>query len=178
MIVTFAGNRIDTADRPVPRFPPSNVDAVGRRVATHLKSQEPELVVGAAASGADLIVLGEARRLAIPSHIVLPLPTEEFRARSVEDQGDHWAGLFDEAVSEAEGLSVQDLSRYDDWYLRGNEVILSVAEELAAGRSISGLVIAGPGDESASSDFRTRVVQRGWPCLTIDPARPDPDELP
>ena len=172
MIVTFAGNRIDEPNRVDTRFPPSNESAVRERVAAYLESAQPEQVVGAAAAGADLIVLSEARRLAIPVHIVLPLTIERFRRRSVADHGPKWVEMFDHLISTAEGLTVDDLSRYEDWYFRGNEVILSTAKRLAAQRPVSGLVVCGPDDRSVSSDFRDRIRQRGWSCEMIDPGRP------
>ena len=172
MIVTFAGNRVDGPGRPEPRFPTQNVEAVGRRVEAFLTAEQPDLVVGAAASGADLLVLREARQLGIPLHVVLPLSIERFRAKSVEDQGQEWVDLFDRMVLTAEGLTVHDLSQHDDWYLQGNDVILSTAAWLAGARTVHGLVAAADEDDSASNDFRRKLEQRGWSCSGIDPARP------
>lgn len=175
-VLVFAGNRIDEPGRSSVRFPNDSVPRVRREVAAVLKQLKPRLVVGAAASGTDLIVLSEAARQSIPTHIVLPLEVERFREVSVADQGPEWVDLFDAALADCRDHSVFDLSAHDDWYLRGNDIILDEADRLADTDPVVGLVVAAPEDGSASIDLLEKLVDRGWGYSMIDP-RPDPRDV-
>ena len=170
MILVFAGNRVDDADRADPRFPQSNVPRVQSLVAEILAESRPDLVVGAAAAGSDLIILSEAQKASIPTHIVLPLDVNEFRRMSVVDQPGDWGGGFDLAISASTAVTVADLSEFDDWYLRGNDLILDTAESLAHGDEIMALVVAASDDDSSvSSDFRRKASARGWSAVSVEP---------
>ncbi len=169
MILTFAGNRLDEADRTTPRFPVARAASVATEVRTALGQRHPTLVVGAAASGADLIVLEEAREMGIACHVVLPLTIDEFRRTSVADQGPDWVDRFDRTIGVSSGLTVDDLSRHHDWYLRGNELIVDTALRLANRSMIEGLVVAAADDDSVSNDFARLALERRWPITRINP---------
>lgn len=171
MIIVYAGNRIDEPDRTPSRFPTSNVERVRQEIRALLDEKRPSCVVGAAAAGADLIILSEARRAAIPAHIVLPLPAAEFRRLSVADQDPEWAAVFDHEIEHCQQLTEHDLSHYEDWYLRGNDLILDAAEQQDTNHDIiTALVVNPPADaQSATGDLHHKAAKRNWPTITVDP---------
>ena len=102
VIVGFAGNRVDADDRDGrPRFPASQTDAMRRRLTRLVSALEPRLVVGAAAAGADLLVLETAMACGVAIDVVLPSGVTEFPERSVADRGSPWTEAFDRVVTEA-----------------------------------------------------------------------------
>ena len=175
MWLVHAGNRIDAAGRIPPRFPASQVPIVEARLEKILGRLRPDAIVSAAASGADLLVLDVALRLAIPVHLSLPLPALEFRRRSVADQGEGWTERFDRVCLAAASISEHDLSAYDDWYLRGNDEILDDAVRLAGHAQLNALVVR-PRNQSdsasATSDFARKASGRGLGVLDLDPLEP------
>src|SRR5215470_2933788 len=72
VIVVFGGVQVDRPGTDRPRFPESQVEDVSARVRVLLSVLRPRLLVGAAASGADLVVLTEALSLGLTPHVVLP----------------------------------------------------------------------------------------------------------
>lgn len=172
-VLAFAGNRIDAPDRETPRFPPTNVGLVTDRVGALLDGLRPRCVVGSAASGADLIVLSEADRRSIPSHVVLPLPLDRFREISVADQGGQWLEIFDRLVgrpgSSVVEIIIADRSDDQEWELKGNGMIIDAAQSQAADRPIAALVVADLGVESISTRFWDQAVALGWSVHVISP---------
>jgi hypothetical protein len=178
VLLAHAGNRIDSADRSEPRFPPSQVAAVRSVVARALAALRPSSVVSAAANGADLIVLDEAQRLGISTHVVLPLPTAVFREESVDATDPSWVDLFHrvlEVSTTASGSSVEthDLRPRPEWYFDANSLILDRAHLVASpGESIVAMTIRPPqGDDppSATDDFARLASEAGLTVLTLDP---------
>jgi len=142
LIAAYAGRRIDAADTTAERFPLNAVPAVRARVADALRRLGVEVVVGAAACGADLVVLEAASELGIRRRIVLPLAVDAFRKRSVADRPGDWGPVYDRIVAQAaaEGdLCVLDLDGREA-FIRGNDAILE--EALALGRAAGGPVRA------------------------------------
>lgn len=179
MLLVYAGNRVDAPDRAEPRFPADAVAPVEQRLRRLLAELGPTGVVGAAASGADLLVLDTARELGIPMWITLPLPPEQFLAASVADQGQEWVDRYRRVTDAARAVDVTDLSDHDDWYLRGNDAILDQAEAVAAELDehekpgTLALVIR-PADHdgsSATDDFARKAKARGMPVIDLDPGR-------
>ena len=179
MLLAHAGNRIDGADRRAPRFPAGQVGPVTAIVGRLLADLRPSAVVSAPANGADLIVLDEAQRLGIATHVVLPLPVDDFRVRSVETGrcGDGWGDRYDRVLAAAAttGGSVEALELDADpaWYLAANGLILDAARRRAAGaEAVVALTVRPPEGErppSASDDFARRAAVAGLTVLTVDP---------
>lgn len=197
MIVVHAGHRIDKPDQDTDRFPADRIGSVYRRSYLYLLERRPTAVVSAAANGADLIVLRAAEDLFIPFHVVLPIPLDDFRRRSVDDRGPDWSEAFDRAVGRAVTVVWTDeLASFEDWYRRGNDFILDTANELAinghrsgpgatanaaTGPDATGPIVAGPivalavlastssARSSTTADFVNKARRRGWPVSLIDP---------
>ncbi len=191
MWLVHAGNRVDAHDRARARFPGQQVSVVEQRMRALLSRMQPDRVVSAAAGGADLLLLDQCYQLGLSYQVVLPLPVEDFRARSVADQGQAWVERFDRLVC-APLVTVVDLAEDPAWYLAGNDVILDYAQRELAGRDqaerhrgaaaesaapgnvaheLVALVTAPAWDtDSATADFATKAAARGLMVLRIDPS--------
>jgi hypothetical protein len=177
MILVFAGRRVDAEGASPARFPLENVDRVRHEVDRVLADQQPAIVVGSAACGADLIVLDAARRLGLRRRVVLPFNHTEFRSRSVTDRPGDWGPLFDTVLSEA--ASAGDLVELtfdpedETAYAQTNQEIFRQAEQMARGPKVpcSALVIwdmtsRGKGDVTEA--FLKEAELRQWPVVRID----------
>ncbi len=172
MIVAHAGHRVDTAEQDRPLFPVSCDGRVYRRLYLLMLEMRPRLVVSAASGGADLLMLRTAEDLFVPTVIALPLPVDEFRRRSVANQGDRWVEAYDRALDHADDVIVADYSGYDDWSRRGNDLILdSAAGADGSGEPIAAVVVKSGrcSGSSGTADFATKAEARGWPIHVIDP---------
>jgi hypothetical protein len=183
VLLAHAGNRIDSDGRIAPRFPEAQVGPVTAVVSRLLADLRPSAVVSSAANGADLVVLTEAQRLGISTHVVLPLTVNDFRERSVETSNGRWAESYDRVLDVATttpGSSVEmiDLGEDDAWYLAGNRLILDLARHHAGdGEAVVALTVRPPEGEdppSATDDFARRAGAAGLTVLTLDP-RPKTD---
>ena len=134
MIVVYGGAQVDAQDRSQPRFPEANVDAVAESVPVRLVALRPRLVVGAAASGADLLVLAAARVEGIPAHIVLPFAMPRFLETSVATRGAAWEQRFTELVAGAD-VEILDEHEDDDVYRRTNAALVARAGGARASRA-------------------------------------------
>lgn len=148
-VLAYAGNRVDSpgTSREAARFPSSRAEAVRRDVRDVLERECPDAIVGAAAAGADLIVVEEGLALGIDVHLVLPLTPASFRASSVADRGEQWGLAFDRVLAWLPPASV----RYGaattptlDLFREGNAAIIEAATELAAGGEAAVLAICSP----------------------------------
>jgi hypothetical protein len=149
-------------------------ELVGKRVRRLLTALRPTVMVGAAADGADLLVLEAA--LAIPNgpavHIVLPTTRDTFREDSVEPG---WRDRFDAALEEVSRrggtIETLDLEPGEAAYRRANQAMLDAATGLAEGgqRSVA-LTVARRGEGQMVNDFLNRAELRGIPHLLIDPS--------
>ena len=92
--------------------------------------------MSAAANGADLIILAEAQRLGVATHVVLPLPTEAFLEASVAGSDPAWVELYrtgarrrqrPRPISTVDQRSIMDED--PEWYLVANGLILERARE-------------------------------------------------
>ena len=122
MLLVHAGNRIDSDDRAEPRFPAAQVGVVTTIIARALADLRPSSIVSAAAHGADLIILVEAQRLGIATHVVLPMSAEAFLETSVAGSHTAWEDQYRQVLetsSTSPGSSVETLDLADEpgWYL-------------------------------------------------------------
>lgn len=175
MWVVHAGNRIDTADRENPRFPERNLAWFEARLRRFLGELRPTGVVSAAAGGADLLILDVARSLGLRTEVVLPLPVDDFVRRSVADHGSGWMDRFDRVLPDHSAAVVHDLSDREDWYVRGNDLILDHAQRVAGRDGILAVAVRptpDPTDPSATDDFAERARGRGLTVVDLDPSKP------
>ena len=105
-VLVFAGNMIDRADRPVPRFPAQLEPAVREALRTRIAALQPLAAYGSAACGADLLCLELVRELGGETHIVLPFPPAQFRATSVDFAGGAWGERFEQALAAADSVTI------------------------------------------------------------------------
>ncbi len=177
MIVVHAGHRVDTPQRATGLFPPERDGSVYRRLYLLMMGLRPQLVVTAAAGGADLLMLRVAEDLFIPRIVALALPVDEFVRRSVADQGDRWVEAFEHSLSRADTIVTTDLSDHEDWWRRGNDLLHDCAVEASsrlngqATNPIAAVVVRSgncPGT-GGTADFVTKAAEWGWPIHVIDP---------
>jgi hypothetical protein len=178
MLLAHAGNRIDDDRRPEPRFPPQQVGPVTVVVARALADLRPSAVVSAPANGADLIVLSQAQRLGIATHVVLPLPADAFREQSVDGSDPRWRECYQVVLDRARttvGSSVEvlDVGADPEWYLTAQGLILDRARSAARpDEAIMALTVRpthGETPPSATDDFARKASEAGLTVLTIDP---------
>ena len=178
MLLVHAGNRIDAEDRAQPRFPAAQVGVVTTIIARALGDLRPSSVVSAAAHGADLIILVEAQRLGIATHVVLPMSADAFLAESVAGSHSTWEDRYREVLDTAStspGSSVDtlDLAAEPGWYLRANSLILERARAVAGnGEAIIAMTVRpteGETPPSATDEFARLAAESGLTVLTLDP---------
>ena len=179
MRVVHAGNRVDADVGTNPRrFPASQVPVMRERLGRLLESLRPEVVVSAAAAGADLLLLQEALRLGFAVHVVLPSRREMFRERSVVDRGDVWIESYDRVLDvvarrpDSCALVEHDLPAIPEGYREGNQVVLDHARDLTGGGALLAVAVR-PRDRgtptSVTDDFVERARSQGVTCIDLDP---------
>jgi hypothetical protein len=178
VLLAHAGNRIDADDRPEPRFPTAQVGQVTTVIARALGDLQPSSVVSAAANGADLIILAEAQRHGIATHVVLPLPAAAFLEASVAGSDPAWVELYLQVLETANTspestVTTLDLDEDPEWYLVANGLILERARDVArhdeAIIAITVRPIEGETPPSATDDFARLATEAGLTVLTLDP---------
>ena len=146
-----------------------------------LRDLRPDVLVGSAACGADLLVLEAAGRLRIQRRVLLPFDRETFRATSVADRPGTWGPRFDAVIDEvtASGNLVElELDPNDGRaYQEANAAIFREAEALTRRlrQPCQALVIwdgATRGSGDVTEGFLSEVRRRGWPATEIDSAHP------
>lgn len=175
LIVVHAGNRVDAPDRPEPRLPAAAVPRLADRLGALLDLLQPEVVVTAAASGADLLLVEQAHARGIAVELVLPCPVDRFRDASVADQGERWLRSFDAEVRHARSdprWKLVELGHLpdDEGFRAGNQALVDHA------RALSDRVLAvvvrpkcSGGAPGMTDDFAERAQSAGLFVLEIDP---------
>jgi len=181
VIVVYAGVQPDQAGRVPPRLPPDAVPDVAARVQRLLAGLRPRLVVGAAAAGADLIVIQAAMRAGVVAHVVLPFDVETFAQTSVNSAGGSWPGDYRRLVADSADsarVQVETLSadRNDDRvYHQHNSAMLAAAQALAtADERVWALVIRpapDPDRPSVTDDFAAQAEESEVLVLDLDPTK-------
>lgn len=179
MIIVYAGVQADAPGRTQPRLPPSAEERLAARVRGLLHSLRPGLVVGAAASGSDIIIAEAALLEGADVRLVLPFDLATFQQTSVQDQGGRWAARYRRLVHTVglEKISQGSLSPDDqDAYRQHNEDLIKEALTAARQRGdrLRALVIRPVPDDDASApsvsdDFAQRAESHGIPTLDLDP---------
>lgn len=146
--IIFSGHMIDTAERPVPRFPESLENAVSKRIKKKLEqelegSAYPLLGISSASAGGDIIFQEICRELAIPTTIYLALSPDEFARRSVSYAGASWLSRYNKLLESGPYHIMQSLSRNtNDWKLFEKANIWMLEEAVAyAGHQVQLLAL-------------------------------------
>jgi hypothetical protein len=168
VILAYAGRRAASLG--------GDIDRVAERIRRHLDELAPSAVVGAAADGADLLVLeaalGEADRPEI--HVVLPTSREVFTEDSVEPAWRHrLAAVLDEVEGQETRGTVRslDLEPGEAAYQAANEQFLNTALALDGGpESVVVLVVAREGEGQMVEHLVEMARVRGIPSVRIDPS--------
>ena len=175
MIVVFGGVQVDRPDTDRPRFPESQVKDTSARVRALLSMLQPRLLVGAAASGADLVVLTEALAVGLEPRVVLPFPVEKFLQTSVESRGPDWVSRYQRVIDQVTAgpgaVEILDEADDDGVYVRTNGRLLERARQLKnAGEEIVVLLLrpAGGDGRSVTDDLGARAELDGLLVLDLD----------
>lgn len=178
VLLVHAGNRIDADDTTPPRFPMSQVGAVSEVVARLLGDLRPTAVVSSPANGADLIVLSEAQRQSIDTHVVLPLPVDSFLRWSVAHPAAMWQERYQQVLEHARGrrgstLEMLDLGADPEWYLTATYALIGRARAVRTGDDPIVALTVRPADgqdpPSVTDRFAARAAEDGITVLTLDP---------
>jgi hypothetical protein len=166
VIVVYAGRRAAALG--------GHDDRASERIRRLIAALSPSAVVGAAADGADILVLEAALAAANgPTvHVVLPTSRDVFAEDSVEPG---WRARFDAVLDEVaiRGGTIRtlDLEPGEEAYQAANLEFLDTARALAAeGERVVALVVARPGEGQMVEQFVQRAQLRGVPSLRIDPS--------
>jgi len=181
-VVICSGHMIDTPDRPKPRFPPEAEDEVRERLAAELDGAgvaEGTLAICGGARGADILFAELALERGAHLRLLLPLPAEEFRMRSVRLAGDGgaWEKRFNALLSNADvAVQTDRLGRPPvgmDVFARNNLWILDSARAEAGARGFAAIVVwdqqptgDGPG---GTSDFARRAERMSTRFAIVNP---------
>ncbi len=98
-VLLFTGHRIDSANRPKPRFP-ANKEGVAREAIREAIAEEknltsgPILGVAGGANGGDILFLEVCDELGIKTKMLLALPENQFIEASVDNEDKSWLRRF------------------------------------------------------------------------------------
>jgi hypothetical protein len=174
MIIVYAGVQADEPERAQPRLPQSAEARLAARVRGLLQSLRPSVVVGAAASGSDIIIAEAALLEGAEVRFVLPFDAGTFQKTSVEDRGERWTESYRRLLETAGSNRITEGSldpNDKDSYPRHNAHLIRYAQALARerGERVWALVIRPHPDDDAGSvsdDFARRAEAQG--ILTLD----------
>jgi hypothetical protein len=98
-VLLFTGHRIDSANRPSPRFPAAK-ESVARDAIRSAISQEKEITTGSlvgiagGANGGDILFLEACDEFGIQTKLLLALPENQFIEASVDNEDKSWLRRF------------------------------------------------------------------------------------
>ena len=170
MVIALAGRRVDAPKADNPRFPPTNIPLVQKRIAEWFAQHDVHTLVCSAACGADLLALAAAEEFGVHNHIVVPFPREQFRVASVVDRGEDWGAPFDAILDRVEAQKDVIVLGYapenEAAYLETNHVILELAVSLGTqlDQPVKVVVVwdgASRGDDDVTAAFQQEAHERG-----------------
>ena len=170
-VALFTGHRIDAPDRPKPRFPAPHAPHAAQAIAAAIPD-DAQIGLSSAANGGDILFLEACAARAIPCHIILPFPPEEFLRRSVATEAPGgWEARFHHLWSNtpSDRRHILTVPESADPYAACNDALLALAEKLGAPEVIAlwdGQTGDGPG---GTADLVTKARARGWPVTVIEP---------
>ncbi|MDQ6947096.1 MAG: patatin-like phospholipase family protein, partial [Actinomycetota bacterium] len=173
-IVIASGHLTDGPCRTTLRFPEESVSRVQAEVRRQLEDWgvgRSDLLICGGGRGADLVAAEQALELKASVRLCLPLPRDEFVARSVELAGTAWRMRFDRVVA-ASDVREQNLP------VEGGRVFEAANEWMIgqvrdAGASDVYALVVWDGEDAdrpgGAADFIERAVRAGIPLYGIDP---------
>jgi len=170
-VVVAAGRRVDAPDAQSARFPPSNVEAVLKRIRKVFARDKPSALVCSGACGADLLAIEAATERHMKRYISLGAEPAEFRKTSVTDRPGNWGELFDQAIKTAT-VEVLKLQEGQEGYLETNLKLMDRAQAVAkqSGTTVEALVIwneQSRGPDDVTDHFLQQAKQRKIPVTQI-----------
>ena len=179
MIIVYAGSQVDEIGREVPRLPADATEELAVRLRGLIQSLNPSLVVGALASGADILFARAALAENTLVRAVLPFSIAEFRRTSVESRGEPWTGHFDRLVDNPQVEIIEGDQKVEETaeaFIAHNLAILDVASSAAeaTGERIWVITIRPtptPGSPSVTDDLVARAEDRGHLTIDLSPIR-------
>jgi hypothetical protein len=163
--MAYAGRRAETLG--------DGLERAATRVRRLVKALQPRAVVGAAADGADLLilesVLAVSRTTAI--HLVLPTPLDVFVDDSVRPAWrDRFSAVLDQVrATEGSTVTVLGAAPGTDAYRAANQRIVADAAAFSGDDRLIALVVAKEGEGAIVEDLAHRASLQGAPTLRIDP---------
>jgi tetratricopeptide (TPR) repeat protein len=186
-VVCATGHVIDSADRPVARFPSTREASVRRRIQELLKRWGVGLGYSGAAGGADIIFAEAVRASGGETCLILPVDRETFCRWSVQGSGQEYVQRYQAALSQAAFVSESpysrpDLERGGLWDF-GNRMILGNAlrraSELETPLKVLAVWDGKRGDgRGGTADMVALARSCGLTVHVIDPMSDDIAELP
>jgi hypothetical protein len=175
MIVVYGGCQADEAGRPTPRLPRHAEEPLLKRIRGLLRSLQPTYLVGALASGADILFARAALAEHIPLNVVLPFEQDTFRRTSVATRGGVWTEHYIQ-ILESPRVQVKcgELDPADEHsYREHNLVLLDEGKNIAAADERVWLITIRPhpdrGSLGITDDLVHRAEQLGVFSLDLDP---------
>lgn len=177
MIILYAGVQADETGRASPRLPEASEDDLLTRLKGLFQSLQPSRVVGALASGSDILFARAALSEGIPLRVLLPFAKEDFRRTSVEPRGERWLTHFDRIVSN-EAVDVVEGDRpvreTAEAFNEHNLAMLDDARELVGGTDERVWVVAirptpEPGAPTVTDNLVLRAEERGHFTFDLAP---------
>jgi tetratricopeptide (TPR) repeat protein len=173
LIIVYAGRRAGDD------FPDENSEAVSLLLSRFFSGLQPRLVIGAAAAGADQLILSSALKAGAKSRLVLAGGRDSFREGSVVDCGEQWGTTYDQLLSH-ERVSVTELPSAETdeaTYRAATDRIWELAHgQKKNGEEIITLLVSRrrQGDDVDHTEELATHLSRGEaPVLRIDPLDSD-----
>ncbi|MDX1520371.1 MAG: hypothetical protein R3264_01930, partial [Anaerolineae bacterium] len=184
-VVLFAGHRIDSEDREIPRFPPE-AEQVAREMIHEALTRELAaapgdlLGISGGASGADILFQEVCQELGIRTELFLAFPELDYCRECVQDAGLHWVERFNrlcrttkpQILSDAGGLPrwLRDRERSGyDVFLRSSHWMIHNA--LSLGRTCTLIALwdgAEPDGPGGTYDIIKEIESRGVKFVHLD----------
>jgi class 3 adenylate cyclase len=170
--VFFTGHMIDRPGRATPRFPPSRVPPITRRIESEIAAAQISDGFASGVCGGDLLFLEATLARGARAHLILPCAVEEFRQDCVDVlPGGDWGARFDRVLQRATTVEI-----LGDQYASDNatasdccsRIMIGLARRAAAERGEDALVLAlwdgRPGDALGGTHSAVQfALQQGLP---------------
>lgn len=160
--IVFSGHMIDLPDRKISRFraedEPEAAEKIGAALRTVKNAAGNHLIgIASGARGGDILFHERCRHLGIPTHMILPLPPDEFIDRSVTGTATgNWEARFRELWegTDQERRSIVDKSGMDPFIACNNAIL-----ELANRHSPFHLIALWDGEKSDGQGGTIDLIQ-------------------
>jgi Tetratricopeptide Repeats-Sensor len=119
-VILFTGHRLDTPDRPTPRFPAAKegqARAMIFEAIANIKAKGDGKLLGISggASGGDILFHEVCEELNIPTQMYLVLPRNDYVKASVADGGPDWVERFYRLYDKLKAKVLSDSDRLPRW---------------------------------------------------------------